>query len=84
MNAKILNAKILIVEDESTLADMLEFNLSSEGYSVSVATDGEMAFEKWRLEKPDLVLLDVMLPKDRKSTRLNSSHVSQSRMPSSA
>ena len=63
MIAKISNAKILIVEDEPTLAEMLEFNLSAEGYNVSVATDGEMALEKWRLENPDLVLLDVMLPK---------------------
>ncbi len=63
MSSKILSARILIVEDEPTLADMLEFNLSAEGYSVSVATDGELALEKWRLEKPDLVLLDVMLPK---------------------
>jgi two-component system, OmpR family, alkaline phosphatase synthesis response regulator PhoP len=60
---KILPAKILIVEDEATLAELLEFNLSSEGYRVSVATDGEMALETWRLEQPDLVLLDVMLPK---------------------
>ena len=58
-----MNVKILIVEDEPTLAEMLEFNLSAEGYNVSVASDGEMALEKWRLEKPDLVLLDVMLPK---------------------
>ena len=56
-------AKILIVEDEPTLAELLEFNLSSEGYSLSVATDGEIALEKWRLEQPDLVVLDVMLPK---------------------
>jgi two-component system, OmpR family, alkaline phosphatase synthesis response regulator PhoP len=58
-----LPARILIVEDEPTLAEMLEFNLGAEGYSVGIATDGELALEKWRLEKPDLVLLDVMLPK---------------------
>ena len=58
-----MNARILIVEDEPTLADMLEFNLVSEGYSVSLATDGQTGIERWRLEKPDLVLLDVMLPK---------------------
>jgi two-component system, OmpR family, alkaline phosphatase synthesis response regulator PhoP len=63
MNARILPARILIVEDEPVLAEMLEFNLSSEGYRISIATDGELALEKWRLEKPDLVLLDVMLPK---------------------
>lgn len=63
MNAKILPAQILIVEDEPTLAELLEFNLSSEGYSVSIATDGQAALEQWRLEQPDLVLLDVMLPK---------------------
>jgi two-component system, OmpR family, alkaline phosphatase synthesis response regulator PhoP len=66
MNADLLptkTAKILIVEDEPALAEMLEFNLSSEGYNTSVATDGELALSKWRLEQPDLVLLDVMLPK---------------------
>jgi two-component system, OmpR family, alkaline phosphatase synthesis response regulator PhoP len=63
MNTKNLPAKILIVEDEPTLAEMLEFNLSAEGYNVSIATDGELALEQWRLEQPDLVLLDVMLPK---------------------
>jgi two-component system, OmpR family, alkaline phosphatase synthesis response regulator PhoP len=58
-----MSSKILIVEDEPILAEMLEFNLCAEGYSVSVANNGELALEKWRLEKPDLVLLDVMLPK---------------------
>lgn len=54
---------ILVVEDETTLRETLAFNLSEEGYLVLVAEDGEEALEKAREENPDLVLLDVMLPK---------------------
>jgi two-component system, OmpR family, alkaline phosphatase synthesis response regulator PhoP len=55
--------RILVVEDEPTFSDLLEFNLGAEGYAVTVATDGERALELWRAEQPDLVILDVMLPK---------------------
>ncbi|MBX3086831.1 MAG: response regulator transcription factor [Anaerolineae bacterium] len=55
-------AKILIVEDEATLAETLAENLTEEGYAVSVARDGETGLAKIRAELPDLVILDVMLP----------------------
>jgi len=53
---------ILIVEDDRTLADVLRYNLTKEGYKVLSAGDGEEALKQARAEKPDLVLLDIMLP----------------------
>jgi DNA-binding response OmpR family regulator len=55
--------KILIVEDEADMARGLEFNLEARGYDVIVALDGERGFQAALAERPDLVLLDVMLPK---------------------
>ena len=57
-----LMAKVLIVEDEAPLAETIAYNLREEGYKVCMATDGVMALEVFRNEKPHLVLLDVMLP----------------------
>ncbi|MBI4345442.1 MAG: response regulator transcription factor [Elusimicrobia bacterium] len=56
-------AKILIVEDERSLLKGLRFNLEREGYKVATATDGQAGLEAFGREKPDLVILDVMLPK---------------------
>lgn len=56
------NSKVLIVEDDPTLLDVLRYNLSKEGYTVVTATDGGEALEVARRERPDLVLLDIMLP----------------------
>lgn len=58
-----LNKKILVVDDEKPIADILNFNLQKEGYDVIVAYDGQDAVSKAFSEKPDLILLDVMLPK---------------------
>ena len=55
-------SKILIVEDEESLAVGLEFNLSEEGYDVAVARDGKQALKLFNANKYDLILLDVMLP----------------------
>ena len=55
--------KILIVEDDRNLADTLKYNLHQEGYQVVTAVDGEAALEAARKEKPDLIILDIMLPK---------------------
>lgn len=55
--------KILIVDDEKPIVDILKFNLEKEGYNTVVAYDGEEAVQKALEEKPDLILLDVMLPK---------------------
>jgi len=58
-----LDKKILVVDDEKPIADILQFNLTKEGYSVVTAYDGDEALEKVEAEKPDLILLDIMLPK---------------------
>ena len=55
--------KILVVDDEEPIANILDFNLKKEGYEVIVANDGESAVELAFSEKPDLILLDLMLPK---------------------
>ena len=54
---------ILIVEDEKNIVDIVKFNLMREGYRTIEAYDGEEGLNKARSENPDLVLLDVMLPK---------------------
>lgn len=55
--------KILVVDDEEPIAKILDFNLKKEGYEVIVANDGEKAVELAFSENPDLILLDLMLPK---------------------
>ena len=54
--------KILIVEDDRNIADLLRLYLEKEGYEVVIALDGLKGLEKFRQEQPALVLLDVMLP----------------------
>lgn len=54
--------KILVVDDEISLQETLTYNLKKEGYLVEVAGDGIAALELFRKSKPDLVILDVMLP----------------------
>ena len=55
--------KVLIVEDEKNIVDILRFNLQRSGYDTIEAYDGEDGLNKAMLENPDLILLDVMLPK---------------------
>ena len=55
--------KILIVDDEKSISDLLVFNLEKEGYKTITAGDGEEAVEFALTQKPDLILLDIMLPK---------------------
>lgn len=55
--------KILIVDDEKPIVDILKFNLEKEGFSTAVAYDGEEAISLALSIKPDLILLDLMLPK---------------------
>ncbi|MRG87975.1 response regulator YycF [Salinibacillus xinjiangensis] len=57
-----MNQKIVVVDDEKPIADILQFNLEKEGYTVMCAYDGDEAVELVHQEKPDLVLLDIMLP----------------------
>ena len=54
--------RILVVEDEESLADTVRYNLEREGYVVAVAADGRKALERFRTEGPSLVILDLMLP----------------------
>ena len=56
-------AKILVVDDEASIVTMLAYNLKKEGYDVVTAEDGEVALEKFESENPDLLLLDIMMPK---------------------
>lgn len=56
-------AKVLIVEDQQSLANQLAEKLRSEGFTVMTAADGEDGLEKVRAEHPDLIVLDIMLPK---------------------
>ena len=55
--------KILVVDDEIYIVHILDFSLGMEGYEVITALDGEQALEKARSEKPDLIVLDIMMPK---------------------
>jgi len=55
--------KILIVEDDRNLLNTLQYNLRKEGYEVITAIDGAEALEIARRDKPDLIILDIMLPK---------------------
>ena len=53
---------VLIVEDDRNIAELLQMYLEKEGYAVTVAYDGDQGLTKFRAIKPDLVLLDVMMP----------------------
>ena len=55
--------KILVVDDEIYIVHILDFSLGMEGYEVITALDGEQAIEKAHAEKPDLIVLDIMMPK---------------------
>jgi len=54
--------KILVVEDDSDLVELLRFNLKKEGYALATASDGIEALKKAHSIRPDLILLDLMLP----------------------
>lgn len=54
--------KILIVEDESSFSEALEFLLKKEGFEITVAVNGQEAIDKFESDLPDLVLLDLMIP----------------------
>ncbi len=58
-----MRRKVLIVDDEKAISDIIKFNLLKDGYDVDVAADGDEALKMVYLIQPDLILLDVMLPK---------------------
>ena len=55
--------KILVVEDESDVADLLTLNLRKAGFRISIAADGASGLQKAREDRPDFIVLDLMLPK---------------------
>ena len=57
------NEKILVVDDDTNICELLRLYLTKEGYQVTTANDGEEGLEKFNQLKPDMVLLDVMMPK---------------------
>ncbi len=54
--------KVLIVDDEANICELIRLYVEKEGYNAIIATDGAKAVEKFMQEKPDMVLLDIMLP----------------------
>jgi DNA-binding response OmpR family regulator len=58
----IMAHKVLVVEDDTTLSETLEYNLTRQGYETLTAADGRDALDIARNEKPDLIILDLMLP----------------------
>ena len=58
-----MSNKILIVEDDPNILETLKYNLGREGYDTLTAVDGVQALETARTSKPDLIILDIMLPK---------------------
>ncbi len=57
-----MNDKVLIIEDDGDLAQLISYNLSREGYRAVIARDGAAGLKLLRSERPDLVVLDIMLP----------------------
>ena len=55
--------RILIVEDDRDIVELVRYNLASEGFDVSAATDGSAGLAQLRKSPPDLLVLDLMLPK---------------------
>ena len=55
--------KILVVDDEKDIVDLIEYNLKKDGFSVIKAYDGESAVTMAKKQKPDLLILDLMLPR---------------------
>src|ERR687889_1851556 len=61
--SRMSNARILVVDDDQVIQQLLKVNLELEGYAVEVASDGEEALVLFDRFRPDLVLLDIMMPK---------------------
>ena len=58
-----MDARILLVEDDPSIREVTALGLAAAGFGVTTAADGAEGVERWRVEQPDLVLLDVMLPR---------------------
>ncbi|MCU0404500.1 MAG: response regulator [Chitinophagaceae bacterium] len=55
-------AKILFADDEPDILDIIGFNLEKEGYEVITANNGQQAFDLSKIHRPDLIILDIMMP----------------------
>jgi len=60
---RVAKGRILVVDDEIYIVHILDFSLGMEGYEVLTASDGEQALETAQREQPDLIVLDIMMPK---------------------
>jgi len=58
-----MDARILLVEDDPSIREVTAIGLKNAGFEVETAADGAAGLERWRVDRPDLVLLDVMLPR---------------------
>src|SRR5665648_1154 len=54
--------KTMVVDDDKNLADIIAFTFKREGHEVILAEDGNTALQRWRIDKPDLIILDVNIP----------------------
>ena len=73
--------KILVVEDEKHIAEGIRLNLSLLGYDVTIATDGVSALQQWKSWRPDLIVLDIMLPGIDGFSVLQSIRLEDERLP---
>ena len=73
--------RILVVEDESHLAEGLKLNLTLEGYEVRIAADGSSALQAWKEWRPDLIVLDIMLPQIDGLSVLRAIRLEDERLP---
>ena len=73
--------KVLVVDDEPVFLEVLSTRLRAEGYRVITASDGEAALKKIRTEKPDAVLLDILMPKLDGLKTLRKIRQSRKRLP---
>ncbi|MGB2911877.1 MAG: response regulator, partial [Anaerolineales bacterium] len=55
--------KVLVVDDDLDLADVVAFTLRRAGFEIILAHDGQVALDRWQSESPDLIILDINLPK---------------------
>ena len=58
-----MGTKILVVDDDRNICELLKLYLENDGYTVFVVNDGQVAVEMFQSKAPELVLLDIMLPK---------------------
>jgi two-component system alkaline phosphatase synthesis response regulator PhoP len=73
--------RILIIEDDSHIAEGLKLNLSFQGYEVDIAPDGVSGLQKWKTGQPHLIVLDIMLPGIDGLSILRSIRLSDERLP---